>query len=159
MFFYGLLCFYSFHDTSAKLSYTLPRVQPHAHTHPVMTRRIPPKTNDFKKNSSPLSPGLKSLSFYSGSPPVLLLHVQNPSQIPSWLVCSCKSAHRVHRHRFMRACYIKCACWTTNYPSLYLLILFVHVFTEETGQVGDSYPAPQESCWPQKVHRSFYHPL
>ena len=40
MFFYGLLCFYSFHDTSAKLSYTLPRVQPHAHTHPVMTRRF-----------------------------------------------------------------------------------------------------------------------
>ena len=31
---------------------TLPRVKPHAHTHPVMTRRLLPKTNDKQKRLS-----------------------------------------------------------------------------------------------------------
>ena len=45
--------------------HTLPRVQPRARTHPVMTRRILPKTND-KENGSQVD--CVSLSFNTLSP-------------------------------------------------------------------------------------------
>ena len=66
-----------------------------------------------------------------------------------YLLCVCVCIY-IYICVCARACYIKCACWTTNYPSLYLFILFVHVFTEETGQVGPATQHPKSPAGPKK---------